>query len=473
MLEIYNFHSFNFNKIIMKRLIFLLCILGILAPNGLSWAISQTNPLSLSAKLDGITEKYTTKLDSIVTYDNNGNAIKRINNYRFDTENRLLFCTEEKNDAKTRFGYEYDSCGNQVSSVILDYNEETEEWTVRFRETAAYYNGCDNPLLRSYSSEGVSEFGSQSSENENITYEYVNGKITKREKRDETGTPVIQETSYAYNSEGKITTILYKELENSVLTPSSKIKYTYFPVSENINHFKTETIYRYNENAPVKCMRTEYDPSKLASGNQFITTIEYFDATGEICTNKEVRTSYFTKDEENYTYMQKYEVGIYDVNENIPSATIRYDNEGNATVLRSGSSTEENSLWTGKWAYDPSAGIDTYSVYENNTEANLQWSMSVYYKTASTPTINPDIDFSEKNTFSVYPNPAENNLYVAHENISGTIRYSIYNLTGKLQLHGAISSKAEPIVVQSLPSGSYIISFFTEEQKGTSVFVKK
>ncbi len=448
----------------MKRLISCFCIYSLLI----------VGKLYASSPID-ILSQYNQKLDSVVTYDSSGKVVKRINNYSFDTSNRLISCIEEDVRGFSKYEYDYDNCSNQRFYRISNHNVASANWITRFEESLTY--GTDCTTLLSYSCEGIPESESVTYKSESVAYQYdVNGKIKKVEKKDKSGTTVFQEIIYDYDDNGKIV-IINKNLENSELVPTSKIEYTYLSPSDE--HFATETIFKYENSEWVKCMITTYDPGNLASGNSTTTTIEYYNAAGDVCINKEVRISDYRKNDENNIYVEKTKVIYYENNNDLASASIVYDKDGVMTeknILKSTSESDDASLWKGEWISDPEAGVDKYSVYDNDSKS-LSWSMSVYYKVPSIPTENPEISLAEKFKFSVYPNPVKDNLYITCSENGDTfffpIHYSVYNLTGKLQFHGIIVSEKEPVAVSSLLAGSYIISFMAGEQKATSVFVKK
>ncbi len=428
----------------------------------------QANTPNYHAKSDNLVIKYYSFLDSVVTYNNNGDVIRKIDSYVIK-DNRLISCVETIADIVTKYNYDYDNCGNLIQYVVSKFSKEQNTYLLKFKEEWGFQNSpdCTNPLLINHLSEGIPESEAATTYKfEKDSYKYFpNGNIQQLTKENEFGT-VIQEISYTYDTEGRVENILSKSIENNQLIPSAKVVYTYFPVSDNINHFKTETIYNYNADTEVICMKTIYDPSKYTSEKLFTSTVEYYDASG-VLINKEVRTSKYSG---NLERMEKSEIKIFD-DKNQLAATIAYDDEGN--VINSEIS-EQRLTWTGKWVYDKELGIDTYSLKSNDTNATL-WSMSVYY--------DPDIqtDHSsfgriEKPQFEIFPNPVKDNLFIkyslAEDVVSTPISYSVHSLTGKPLLHGTTYSQ-EAISVRSLPSGSYIIVFAAGEYKGTSVFVKQ
>ena len=435
-------------------------------------ANTPASPTNYHAKPDSLAIKYSTnRLERIVTYDGNGNVIKKIESYDFEN-NRLISCVETIADVITKYSYGYDDCGNLIQYEVSRFSKEQDTYLLKFKEEWSYQNSfdCENPLLISHFCEGVPESEATVFKFEKNNYEYLpNGNILKFTKENESGT-IIQEMSYTYDVDGRVETILSKSLESYQLVPTAKIVYTYFPFSENINHFETETIYRYDDDIEVICMKTTYDPSRYASEKLFTSTVEYYDALG-VYLNKEVRTSRYS---ENLDRLQESKVEVYNENHSLV-ATIEYDDNGNVVQILKATSDApvQNSTWEGEWTYDKQLGIDTYYLKDNETNSPL-WSMSIYY-TASITTTDPPVSI-ENFEFVVFPNPVKDNLFIKYsftEDISlAPIFYSVYNLIGKPLLNGTIHGQGEAIPVQSLPSGSYIIAFVAGEHKGTSVFVK-
>ena len=442
----------------MRRLTFLFFLQGLFVFNSLLHANPPASVLS----------EYSQKLDSVVTYNNSGDVVRTVKDYVFDEDNQLISCVEETVGSVFKYESGFDACGNQISYIIAVQN--AGNWTVQFEERTEYeYDaGCNNPRVKSYFSEGIPETESSAFKNEYILYYYnANGKIEKVEKKANSGGAVIQEIEYVYDSEGKTISISYKNLENNIFAPSSKVEYTYFPILSNIDHFETETIYKYDNNVLVKCMETIYDPSEFLSNNQLTTTIKYYDEDGIDCLFKEVRISRYTTTGN----LQEYELHIYDDDMNTPSNIVLYDSQGNI-ISEPEPTIDDSPLWTGTWTYNDINGIDTYTVRSNDESSLLQWSMAVFYYIPTDKQVVEAVRYG----FDIYPNPVNDHLYIAYninDNSFVPIHYAIYNLTGRLQLRGVILSEKAFVDVQSLPSGSYVITFTANDDKGTSVFIKK
>ena len=458
----------------MKKIIALLCVQGLLAATLCLRGNSSAIPPNYSNKSDSISVKYSSVgLDSIVTRTGEGIVVKTMKSYEFEGD-RLVSCEEIVGEIITKHIYDYDDCGNQILYEVFKFDKDQNTFSLKFKETRAYQNSadCNDFLLLFYNCEGIPESEAIYVNEKNDYDYYPNGNIRKITKKNGSGT-IIRETSYTYDANGRVETVLFKNLENYQLTPTTKIEYTYFPFSENVNHFKTESIYKYNDdNAEKICMKTSY-PNEYFSDKSFVSTIEYYDDLEE-CIDKEVRTSEYSED---FARMMESKVEIYDKNKTL-AATIKYDDKGNVVEIFKATLNEsaQNSVWKREWSYNKQSGIDTYSLINRETD-DLLWYMSVYYDKETATTDMPSFADTKKLKIVIFPNPVKDNLYIEYlneEKPAGTnpLVYSIYSLTGKLQLHGINDSGEKVIPVQALSPGSYIISFVSGDFKGTSVFIK-
>jgi hypothetical protein len=77
------------------------------------------------------------------------------------------------------------------------------------------------------------------------------------------------------------------------------------------------------------------------------------------------------------------------------------------------------------------------------------------------------IDETVKNDFSVYPNPANNVLFVetVHAPSLPDQTYRITNTMGQTVLSGNIAAETQQINIASLPAGMYFIIFAGETRK--------
>jgi hypothetical protein len=76
--------------------------------------------------------------------------------------------------------------------------------------------------------------------------------------------------------------------------------------------------------------------------------------------------------------------------------------------------------------------------------------------------------------FSIYPNPAVNEINVSVPQISAKFNYAIYEVSGKLMLQGVIEQADTILDVSSLSAGAYVIHLNNEEIGSASrTFIKK
>jgi len=70
------------------------------------------------------------------------------------------------------------------------------------------------------------------------------------------------------------------------------------------------------------------------------------------------------------------------------------------------------------------------------------------------------LDETNENGFAVYPNPANNVLFVqmVHAPSLPNHTYRITNLTGQTLLQGTITAENQQIDIEKLPAGMYFIS---------------
>lgn len=78
-------------------------------------------------------------------------------------------------------------------------------------------------------------------------------------------------------------------------------------------------------------------------------------------------------------------------------------------------------------------------------------------------------NFTDLNTFSLYPNPVKDNLYIYSESNSSTTSIKIYNLQGKLLQE----TTNESINASNLSKGLYIVKVKTEKGEISKKFIKE
>jgi hypothetical protein len=70
-------------------------------------------------------------------------------------------------------------------------------------------------------------------------------------------------------------------------------------------------------------------------------------------------------------------------------------------------------------------------------------------------------EIGSKYSFNLYPNPAQNNLYIEYTNHFTTFTsYQIFNIAGQLLKQGNLENNSIPI--QEIPEGVHILTLFDE-----------
>lgn len=100
--------------------------------------------------------------------------------------------------------------------------------------------------------------------------------------------------------------------------------------------------------------------------------------------------------------------------------------------------------------------INQWPFFGNN---NQEWQLTILTGGIAGNEINTDLKKSESLSVNVFPNPASNLLIIDTENISNSLSYRIYDLTGKtlLNKYNLNSSNRIEINTSSLENGVYIL----------------
>lgn len=76
--------------------------------------------------------------------------------------------------------------------------------------------------------------------------------------------------------------------------------------------------------------------------------------------------------------------------------------------------------------------------------------------------------------FSIYPNPAVDEIHVNIPQIAAKFSYAIYEITGKLFMQGEINQENTSLNIQSLTAGTYIVHLNNDEVGSVSrTFIKR
>jgi len=116
----------------------------------------------------------------------------------------------------------------------------------------------------------------------------------------------------------------------------------------------------------------------------------------------------------------------------------------------------------------PSNGVYYFSFNHNNPITSANTSL-ILDKIVFTSVLSAK-DF-DKNTFSLYPNPANDFITISNKDNSNAT-YSIVDINGRAVANGIITSEFNQINVQEFTNGVYFINFETENGKSTQKFIK-
>ena len=96
----------------------------------------------------------------------------------------------------------------------------------------------------------------------------------------------------------------------------------------------------------------------------------------------------------------------------------------------------------------------------SNTSTNMAWVFKRdYLNTAAVD----DVVLNE-NKFTIYPNPAINQIFIESE-IPGDFEFSIINILGKEEVSGKINGKNNLVDISSIPPNVYILRVANESYK--------
>jgi len=111
-------------------------------------------------------------------------------------------------------------------------------------------------------------------------------------------------------------------------------------------------------------------------------------------------------------------------------------------------------------------------VASQNTKAHVQevYAHAKVITLDEMPTIITSLENTETESgFKLFPNPAENRLYVENSDAND---FEILDLTGKIVMNGLLENGNNSIDIANLEKGTYLISF-SGQTKRKSIFVKK
>lgn len=105
--------------------------------------------------------------------------------------------------------------------------------------------------------------------------------------------------------------------------------------------------------------------------------------------------------------------------------------------------------------------LNTFNPYSNlfDTEINSKEEENKFFENFYNNIGISSLEFSDKNTIQVYPNPSKDHLYINISNASNSkeIHASVYDLVGKVQMQKLILDGNSELDISSLTNGTYFI----------------
>ena len=147
---------------------------------------------------------------------------------------------------------------------------------------------------------------------------------------------------------------------------------------------------------------------------------------------------------------------------------------------RVGQATINNNAFSFNWQMPNN--LETYyltaAVYKNNASIPVSWSESFKPKLNNVcPTVTSlqKQKSTSKNTFQVYPNPAQDKLYINSLNFSGTAQLQLVTIAGQIveQKMITVGNETTELNINHLPKGIYLLRLQTAQQTITQKVVKQ
>ncbi|NJM78428.1 MAG: T9SS type A sorting domain-containing protein [Flavobacterium sp.] len=122
---------------------------------------------------------------------------------------------------------------------------------------------------------------------------------------------------------------------------------------------------------------------------------------------------------------------------------------------------------------------DTWCSYSTN-EVTINWNAPLAYATnalqyyQNQAVLSSPDNVKPSNNLSVYPNPADNELYFERNNeFNGNIDVVIYDMQGRMVANKVLENNESKINIESLLKGIYFVKISSEEYVGTKKIIKK
>jgi hypothetical protein len=443
----------------------------------LSWLFSSRHSESIFDENGNNIQTISYTRDSVPsvkqenTYDENGNRILSTS-YNWNSVSQS-FVLSRKNQPT------YDENGNLILSMSYSWNLELQTFVPSWKEESTFNENGNNIQTISYEWNLVSQsfvpyqkYQATFDENGNRTsYRYSNWdselqSLVLSAKYefifDENGNQTLY-VSYNWNS----------ELQTFV--PNRKEESTF---NEN-GHWTLTMLYEWNLVSQSFVPYLKYQATYDENGNQTLYVSYNWNSVSQ---------SYvpYKKEEKTYDENGNNNLHIYynwdTVSQSFESSTkveYAYD-ENNFRINKTNyyglnlpmfkmdisnlSETETKLVREGIIYHQYNTGFDTWNEYEGDESNELGGLKSYWYYTKESSLSNNSVELS---SFSIYPNPTNDKLFV--QGLSSSSRVSIYNVLGKLVLSQTISKEID---VKQLSKGIYILKIIDGQKETTRKFIK-
>lgn len=360
------------------------------------------------------------------------------------------------------YNYEYDSKNNLIAETELSWDSSTSSWKISGKTTYTY-NGSNK----------VTEEFNQKRNTTNNTLEnyykgiktYTDGKLTEMlDYYWENASWILDsKNEITYNSNNLPISYIYSELGDTQLELEERYTITYnannkilSTISEAWNGTQwvnsEKTLYTYNAQNKIISEKSadwdEFNSNWAANGNQ--TEYEW-DATG----NKTSETDYYKDSRGNISrYKDEY---TYDTFNLMSSFAHPFkDKTGVDYFFRD-------------FPYVNKVQVENSYSYDNDRNSFRQNGITTYNYNSAITLSAPTIEKATA-TISVYPNPAKAFLNIANPSEIPIDKVFVTDMTGRKVLE---QNNSNPVNVQNLAKGIYVLEAYSGKEKFQSKFIKE
>lgn len=384
-------------------------------------------------------------------------------------QNKLLSSTDESYSSwsntwtKSRgTNYEYDNKNNLIAETGLNWDSSNDTWNVGYKITYSY--NASNKVTEEI------EYDWNSTNNRleldsKTTYIYTAGMLTESLEYFWENANWVMDSKFSitYNANNLLSTYMYAEMDGTQLVPEERYTFTYnannkiasyigaewdgakwvddsktllsYSTQNKIISEKSADWDEFNSNWAANGNQTEYEWD--ATGNQTRETEYYKDSRGDISRYKDEYTYDTFNLMSSFAHPFKDKTGVDYIFNDFPYVNkvqvnndYSYNNQTNSFQL------------SGRTTYNYNAAI-----------------------TLSTPTIE-----KATATIAVYPNPTKDFLNIENPSKISINKVFVTDMTGKKVLE---QNTANPVNVQNLAKGIYVLEAYSGKEKLQSKFIKE